>query len=188
MRTRASQLRASRVEAALKAAPLGPGWDPLCRSMRRSRSRAICCRTASSIWRIMIICNSCLRPARPAPRSSLAFSSGFSSRCRQAWRGARTNAFGASRAGGAGSEAALIDLLLARAATITIALLLAHSFVDYPLRTNALMGLFAFCCALLVAPRDCHGTPEHVRKDELAPRLRSRDDLEDGAEVSSPLQ
>lgn len=38
---------------------------------------------------------------------------------------------------------------LARAASITIGLLLLHSFVDYPLRTQAMMGLFALSCALL---------------------------------------
>ena len=43
-----------------------------------------------------------------------------------------------------------IDLLLARAATVVIALLLAHSVVDYPLRTGAMMAIMAFACALLV--------------------------------------
>ena len=44
---------------------------------------------------------------------------------------------------------------LSRAASISIGLLLLHSLVDYPLRTHALMGLFAICCALLLtkAPR-----------------------------------
>lgn len=45
-----------------------------------------------------------------------------------------------------------IDRSLAKAATIAIALLIAHSFVDYPLRTEALMAVFAFCCALLIEP------------------------------------
>ncbi|MDX2156951.1 MAG: O-antigen ligase family protein [Hyphomicrobiaceae bacterium] len=43
-----------------------------------------------------------------------------------------------------------IDVLLPRAASVAIVLLLAHSLVDYPLRTTALLALFAFCCALLV--------------------------------------
>ena len=42
------------------------------------------------------------------------------------------------------------NLGLTRASCITIGLLLLHSFVDYPLRTQALMGLFAMCCAFLV--------------------------------------
>lgn len=38
---------------------------------------------------------------------------------------------------------------LTRASCIAIGLLLLHSFVDYPLRTHVLMGLFALSCALL---------------------------------------
>jgi O-antigen ligase len=45
-----------------------------------------------------------------------------------------------------------IDRSLARAATVVIALLIAHSFVDYPLRTGALMAILAFACALLLDP------------------------------------
>jgi O-antigen ligase len=40
---------------------------------------------------------------------------------------------------------------LARACTIVIGLLLAHSVVDYPLRTEAIAVLFAFCCGVLAA-------------------------------------
>lgn len=45
-----------------------------------------------------------------------------------------------------------IDLSLTRAATLIIALLLAHSVVDYPLRTGAMMAVFAVACALLIDP------------------------------------
>jgi O-antigen ligase len=45
-----------------------------------------------------------------------------------------------------------IDLSIARAATIAVALIAAHSLVDYPLRTAAMMAIAAFCCGLLVAP------------------------------------
>lgn len=45
-----------------------------------------------------------------------------------------------------------VDHALARAATIAIVLILAHSAFDYPLRTNAMMAVFAFLCALLIAP------------------------------------
>ena len=48
-----------------------------------------------------------------------------------------------------GSE---IDLSIARAATLVVALIAAHSFVDYPLRTGAVMAIMAFACGLLVAP------------------------------------
>ncbi len=41
----------------------------------------------------------------------------------------------------------------ARAATIASAAILAHSIVDYPLRTAAISALFAICCALMAEPR-----------------------------------
>lgn len=44
-------------------------------------------------------------------------------------------------------------LILQRAATLAIVLLLAHSLVDYPLRTTALMSVIAFSAALLVPAR-----------------------------------
>jgi O-antigen ligase len=49
----------------------------------------------------------------------------------------------------ASKEERPIDTLLPRAATIAIGLLIIHSFVDYPLRTSAMMTVFAFACALL---------------------------------------
>ena len=45
-----------------------------------------------------------------------------------------------------------IDYSLARAATIVVGLLIAHSLVDYPLRTGAMMAIAAFACALLIEP------------------------------------
>jgi O-antigen ligase len=48
----------------------------------------------------------------------------------------------------------------ARAATITSFAILAHSLVDYPLRTAAISALFAACCALMAEPRS------RVRRDE----------------------
>jgi O-antigen ligase len=52
----------------------------------------------------------------------------------------------------AGTDESRIQLMLQRAATLIIALLLAHSLVDYPLRTMALGSIFAFFCAILAAP------------------------------------
>jgi O-antigen ligase len=49
-------------------------------------------------------------------------------------------------------KAGELDRSLMRAATLAIALLIAHSFVEYPLRTGAIMAIFAFCCALLIEP------------------------------------
>ncbi len=46
----------------------------------------------------------------------------------------------------------LVDHALARAATLVIALLMLHSLSDYPLRTGAMLAIFAFAAALLVPP------------------------------------
>jgi O-antigen ligase len=43
-----------------------------------------------------------------------------------------------------------VDLGLARAASIAVALVLVHSIVDYPARTAAMAVLVAFCCGLLL--------------------------------------
>ena len=59
-----------------------------------------------------------------------------------------------------------IDLSLARAATIVIVLIGAHSLVDYPLRTGAIMAIAAFSCGLLIAPLT-------GRVEELADRRRA---------------
>jgi O-antigen ligase len=45
-----------------------------------------------------------------------------------------------------------IDTTLSRSATMVVALLILHSFADYPLRTSAMMTVMAFACALLVDP------------------------------------
>jgi O-antigen ligase len=73
--------------------------------------------------------------------------------------------------------AAPIDQNLARAASVVIAGLLLHSLVDYPLRTTALMTLFAFAAGLLIQPIV---VPEHTQsvagptRHWLAQRLRAR--------------
>jgi len=55
-----------------------------------------------------------------------------------------------------------LDWLLARAASISIILLLLHSLVDYPLRTTALAAFIAFCCALILdLPKE---TPRRSRR------------------------
>jgi hypothetical protein len=59
-----------------------------------------------------------------------------------------------------------IDLSLARAATLVVGLIIAHSLVDYPLRTGAIMGLLAFACGLLVQPLSLDektSAPDRVR-------------------------
>ncbi|HEX2255453.1 MAG TPA: O-antigen ligase family protein [Afifellaceae bacterium] len=45
-----------------------------------------------------------------------------------------------------------LDLAVARAATIAAWMLVLHSLVDYPLRTTALMSVFALACGIAAAP------------------------------------
>ena len=49
-------------------------------------------------------------------------------------------------------DIANLDIALMRAASIVLLLLAAHSLVDYPLRTSAMMAVAAFACALLIPP------------------------------------
>jgi hypothetical protein len=57
----------------------------------------------------------------------------------------------------------------ARAASIASAAILAHSVVDYPLRTAAVGALFAVCCALMAEPR-----PRARRSEEPEPANKAR--------------
>jgi O-antigen ligase len=70
-----------------------------------------------------------------------------------------------------------LDWTLVRAATIVVALLVAHSFVDYPLRTGAMMAVMAFACALLIEPPVAAQAPAthkqpHPHKKKRVPGLR----------------
>jgi O-antigen ligase len=69
----------------------------------------------------------------------VAFLLWFASRAVKIWRGAAV---------GGGD----LDRLLARAATLVVVLLLAHSLLDYPLRTAAIMAVVAFSCGLMLEP------------------------------------
>jgi O-antigen ligase len=73
----------------------------------------------------------------------LAFLAWYVRRFRAAWL-----------AGGAARDP--LQTMLEKTATLVIALLLAHSLVDYPLRTTALGIVFAFFCAILAAPASVH--------------------------------
>jgi O-antigen ligase len=73
------------------------------------------------------------------------------------------------------SDAAIggeIDLAMARAGTLVAALIVAHSFVDYPLRTGAMTAIMAFACGLMVAPLAAPGAVFHstVGRQERARR------------------
>jgi O-antigen ligase len=56
----------------------------------------------------------------------------------------------------------------ARAATIASAAILAHSIVDYPLRTVAISAVFAMCCGLMADPRT------QTRRSERSSTRRAR--------------
>jgi O-antigen ligase len=72
-------------------------------------------------------------------------------------------------------EAARADhhLTLQRAASNVIGLLLAHSLVDYPLRTTALVSVFALACALLIDP-PVSSEPAEPQPKRASRRRRSR--------------
>ena len=71
------------------------------------------------------------------------------------------------------ADVSSLDPLLARAAAVVLVLLLAHSLVDYPLRTTAMMALFAFSCGLLFAPigaetnKPPQGGPESQERERV---------------------
>jgi len=61
-----------------------------------------------------------------------------------------------------------IDQSLARAATIIVALLIAHSVVDYPLRTAAMMAIMAFACGLIIKPLRGAESTERTKQQSLS--------------------
>jgi O-antigen ligase len=71
--------------------------------------------------------------------------------------------------GGLPLQADAIDSSLARSATIIVALLAAHSFLDYPLRTSAMMAVAAFACALMIDPPISALQPRIARKSVRQP-------------------
>ncbi len=70
---------------------------------------------------------------------------------------------------------ATLDVALTRAASLIVMLLLLHSLVDYPLRTAAMLGVFAMACALLVPPLDGteHGGGDASHSNSMRHRARS---------------
>jgi O-antigen ligase len=62
-----------------------------------------------------------------------------------------------------------IDVGLMRASTLAIGLLLLHSLVDYPLRTTAMLTVFAFCCALLLP------AAKELQVENTMPQREARD-------------
>lgn len=72
--------------------------------------------------------------------------------------------------------AAGLDWSLARAASMVVILLVAHSLVDYPLRTGAMMAVMALACALLIEPpvsersRDASDLPRKRKARRRGPK------------------
>jgi O-antigen ligase len=60
----------------------------------------------------------------------------------------------------------------ARAATIASAAILAHSLVDYPLRTAAISAVFAMCCALMAEARAKTRRSRRSRREDEKPAAR----------------
>jgi O-antigen ligase len=58
---------------------------------------------------------------------------------------------------------------LARAGSVMIGIILAHSIVDYPIRTAAIVAVFAFGCALMVPPIPRRSSTEPAEDDGTAP-------------------
>jgi O-antigen ligase len=74
-------------------------------------------------------------------------------------------------------EAQGFDLALMKASTVGLWLLAAHSFVDYPLRTGAIMTLAAFACGLLIpSPSGSSDHQTHKHHDGVAPVPKQRTD------------
>lgn len=61
---------------------------------------------------------------------------------------------------------------LAKAASVVTAVILAHSTVDYPLRTAALMAIFAACCAILARPFAADEPPVDLEQAKAHSRRR----------------
>lgn len=60
--------------------------------------------------------------------------------------------------------------VFARAATIASGAIMAHSLVDYPLRTAAIGAIFAACCALMAQPSERGTRRRKSEKDAFGPR------------------
>jgi O-antigen ligase len=81
-----------------------------------------------------------------------------------------------------------IDLSIARAATIVIALIGAHSLVDYPLRTGAIMAIVAFCCGLLIAPlAGAPPSPDQLRTSRRTHTRRPMPSSSEAATANAPI-
>jgi O-antigen ligase len=68
----------------------------------------------------------------------------------------------------------MLDQQFSRAAAVAVVLMLAHSVVDYPLRTGAMMAVFVLCCALLCVPVEVEDVAEQNSARDQVSRPQSR--------------
>lgn len=123
-------------KAALSAAPLGTGigsFVPIYASIERLED-LVPDRYANHAHNDFL--EFALETGAPGVSLIFCFGAWFLHRSRDVWR-----RFGPDA-----------NLLMARAATVSIGLLMAHELVDYALRTDAILVFFAFASALLVPP------------------------------------
>ena len=73
--------------------------------------------------------------------------------------------------------------ILQRAATLVVLLLLGHSLVDYPLRTTALISVFAFASALLLPAKH---DPAHLHRDDRRHARAPREAMHAGRGFDEP--
>lgn len=78
-----------------------------------------------------------------------------------------------------------VDLGLARAASVAVLLLLAHSSVDYPLRTTAMMTVAAVALAFLIKPAKLFERQNPRDRGRRRPRPLQGDDNDRSARVRS---
>jgi hypothetical protein len=86
------------------------------------------------------------------------------------------------------SGASQLDWSLAGAATIVPALILAHSLVDFPLRTGAIMAIMAFACALLIEPVVGSMKNSDTLRPESASSARKMLLLHEAAELAESIE
>jgi O-antigen ligase len=79
----------------------------------------------------------------------------FATRCFEVWRRPQ--------------QTGMTGIILQRAATVCVALVLLHSLVDYPLRTTAVAVVFAYCCGVLLPFKANPITNTEQRGDRVAP-------------------
>ena len=97
----------------------------------------------------------------------LAVAAGF-----LAWLASRIRALWAANATDSRTTVAQKGSSLEKASTLVLGLLILHSFVDYPLRTGAMLAIFAYACATIIpAPRMERGSVRRSQRTRGQTRI-----------------